>query len=404
MSRVILHCDCNNFFASVESIDHPEYRAVPMAVAGDPEKRHGIILAKNEKAKALGIKTAQTVWQARQICPDLLLVPPHHEKYEAVSRKINAIYRSFTDLVEPFSVDESWLDVTGSRRLFGDGKTIADTLRREVRERIGVTISVGVSYNKIFAKLGSDYKKPDATTVILPEDVERIVYPLPVGDLFGVGRRMQVQLENLGIRTVGALAAADTEFLRRRFGKAGETLSLYARGLDDSPVRPDREPVKSVGNGLTYPKDLVGASEIYSHLLALSDSVAGRLRREGKKALTVQVSVKDPMLTVIQRQKKLDRPVCTARQIADAAMDLVRANWNVDASPVRALTVTAADLCGEEEYPLQYSLVAREEDLRQKKQETVEIAMDKLRGKYGNGIISFASSSIGEETSDNSES
>lgn len=375
-----------------------------MAVAGDPEKRHGIILAKNEKAKALGIKTAQTVWQARQICPDLLLVPPHHEKYEAVSRKINAIYRSFTDLVEPFSVDESWLDVTGSRRLFGDGKTIADTLRREVRERIGVTISVGVSYNKIFAKLGSDYKKPDATTVILPEDVERIVYPLPVGDLFGVGRRMQVQLENLGIRTVGALAAADTEFLRRRFGKAGETLSLYARGLDDSPVRPDREPVKSVGNGLTYPKDLVGASEIYSHLLALSDSVAGRLRREGKKALTVQVSVKDPMLTVIQRQKKLDRPVCTARQIADAAMELVRANWNVDASPVRALTVTATDLCGEEEYPLQYSLVAREEDLRQKKQETVEIAMDKLRGKYGNGIISFASSSIGEETSDNSES
>lgn len=404
MSRVILHCDCNNFFASVESIDHPEYRAVPMAVAGDPEKRHGIILAKNEKAKALGIKTAQTVWQARQICPDLLLVPPHHEKYEAVSRKINAIYRSFTDLVEPFSVDESWLDVTGSRRLFGDGKTIADTLRREVRERIGVTISVGVSYNKIFAKLGSDYKKPDATTVILPEDVERIVYPLPVGDLFGVGRRMQVQLENLGIRTVGALAAADTEFLRRRFGKAGETLSLYARGLDDSPVRPDREPVKSVGNGLTYPKDLVGASEIYSHLLALSDTVAGRLRKEGKKAMTVQVSVKDPMLTVIQRQKKLDRPVCTARQIADAAMELVRANWNLDSSPVRALTVTATDLCGEEEYPLQYSLVAREEDLRQKKQETVEIAMDKLRGKYGNGIISFASSSIGEETSDNSES
>ena len=175
MQRVILHCDCTNFFASVESIDHPEFRSVPMAVAGDPSQRHGIILAKNEPAKQLGIRTAETVWQARQKCPELLLVPPHHEKYEEVSRRVNAIYRQYTDLVEPFSIDESWLDVTGSQRLFGDGKTIADRLRREVRQQIGITISVGVSYNKIFAKLGSDYKKPDATTVILPEDMEQAV-------------------------------------------------------------------------------------------------------------------------------------------------------------------------------------------------------------------------------------
>ncbi|MBO5213426.1 MAG: DNA polymerase IV [Clostridia bacterium] len=402
MSRVILHCDCNNFFASVESIDHPEYRSVPMAVAGDPSKRHGIILAKNEKAKALGIQTAETIWQAQQKCPNLLLIPPHHDKYEEVSDRINAIYRNYTDLVEPFSIDESWLDVTGSQRLFGDGKTIADRLRREVKEKIGVTISVGVSYNKIFAKLGSDYKKPDATTVILPEDVPEIVWKLPVGDLFGVGRKMRVQLEDLGIRTIGSLAAADPEFLARRFGKAGQTLSLYARGLDDSLVRAEREPVKSVGNGVTYPKDLTERNEIYSHLLSLSDSVAGRLRKEGKQGLTVQLSVKDSMLTTVQRQKKLHRPTHLAREIADAAMELLESNWKIGLSPIRALTVTVSDLTDADGYPLQYPLLPTEGEEQREKQEKVELTMDRLRGRFGKKIITFGSSfhSNGEEDVD----
>ena len=401
--RVILHCDCNNFYASVESIDHPEFRSVPMAVAGDPTQRHGIILAKNEKAKAFGVKTAETIWQARQKCPDLLLLPPHHEKYEEISRRINGIYRSYTDMVEPFSVDESWLDVTGSQRLFGDGKTIADRLRREIREKIGVTISVGVSFNKIFAKLGSDYKKPDATTVILPEDVERIVYPLPVGELFGVGERMQVALENLGIRTIGQLAATDPDFLQRRFGKAGQTLSLYARGLDDSPVLHRREPIKSVGNGQTFPRDLVGRGEIYSHLLALSDTVAGRLRKEGKKGRTVQVSVKDPMLTVVQRQKKLETPTHLAKEIAGAAMELVEANWRVSSAPIRALTVTVTDLSDENDYPLQYSLLPSEKEKHLAKQEQVESAMDRLRGRYGKNIIAFGTSTQFEHREEDSD-
>lgn len=397
MERVILHCDCNNFFASVESIDHPEYRSVPMAVAGDPSQRHGIILAKNEKAKELGVKTAETIWQARQKCPNLLLVPPHHEKYEEVSLRINEIYRNYTDLVEPFSIDESWLDVTGSQKLFGDGKTIADRLRREIREKIGVTISVGVSYNKIFAKLGSDYKKPDATTVILPKDVESIVHPLPVGDLFGVGRKMRVELESLGIRTIGALAVADPDFLQRRFGKAGQTLSLYARGLDDSPVRTQREPVKSVGNGVTYPEDLITRGQIYKGLLALADSVAGRLRKEGMKGRTVQVSVKDPMLTTLQRQKKLEIPTFLAREIADAAMELVETNWKVSSAPIRALTVTVTDLSPADDYPLQYSLLPSEHDRKHEKQEKVELAMDRLRGRFGKNIITFGTVSYGED-------
>lgn len=400
MDRVILHCDCNNFFASVESIDHPEYRSVPMAVAGDPSKRHGIILAKNEKAKAMGVQTAETIWQAQRKCPNLLLLPPHHKKYEEVSERINAIYRNYTDLVEPFSIDESWLDVTGSQRLFGDGKAIADRLRKEVREKIGVTISVGVSFNKIFAKLGSDYKKPDATTVILPEDVPDIVWNLPVGDLFGVGRKMRVALESLGVRTIGNLAAADPDFLERRFGKAGLTLSLYARGLEDSPVRSEREPVKSVGNGTTYPKDLTERSEIYSHLLTLSDSVASRLRKEGKKGRTVQISVKDSMLTTVQRQKRLDRPTHLAKEIARASMELLESHWRIGSSPIRALTVTVSDLSDEDGFPLQYSLVPSAREQQTQKQEKVELAMDRLRNRYGKNIILFGSSSHPNEGGD----
>ncbi len=398
--RVILHCDCNNFFASVESIDHPEYKTVPMAVAGDPSKRHGIILAKNEKAKAFGVQTAETIWQAQRKCPDLLLIPPHHEKYEEVSRRINEIYRNYTDLVEPFSIDESWLDVTGSQRLFGDGKTIADKLRREIKEKIGVTISVGVSYNKIFAKLGSDYKKPDATTVIFPQDVATIVYPLPVGELFGVGRKMKAELERLGIRTIGHLAAADPEFLARRFGKAGQTLSLYARGLDDAPVRNQREPVKSVGNGVTYPHDLTDRGEIYSNLLALADSVAGRLRKEGKMGSTVQVSVKDPLLTTLQRQTKLEQPTHLAKEIASVAMELLERNWKIGITPIRALTVTVTDLSDEGEIPLQYTLTVSESQRENEKQEKVELAMDSLRGRYGKNIITFGSHSRPEKDDD----
>lgn len=392
MDRVILHCDCNNFFASVESVLHPEFKTVPMAVAGDPSQRHGIILAKNELAKAAGVQTAEPVWQAQRKCPGLLLVPPHHGRYEDFSRRINEIYQSYTDLVEPFSIDESWLDVTGSQRLFGDGKSIADQIRRTVRHQIGVTVSVGVSFNKIFAKLGSDYKKPDATTVISRKDVARIVHPLPVGDLFGVGRRVQAELARLGIRTIGQLAAADRDLLIRRFGKAGLTLSVYARGEDDSPVNPERAPIKSVGNGTTYPKDLVMRSEIYHHILLLSDRVAGRLRHEGKKGFTVQISVRDPMLSTVQRQKKLDQPTWLAKEIAAVAMGLLDQYWKVGSAPIRALTVSVSDLTDASDGPIQYSLLPTEAASRSEQQEKVEAAMEQLRRRYGKSVISFGKS------------
>ena len=207
--RTILHCDMNSFFASVELLERPELADVPMAVSGDPEHRHGIILAKNDIAKSYGVVTAETIWQARSKCPDLHLVRPHHKKYAAFSEKINRIYYRYTDMVEPFSIDESWLDVTASRRLFGTGKEIADSIRRTVKEELGLTLSAGVSFNKIFAKMGSEYKKPDATTVISRENFKDILWPLPAGEFFTVGRSSARKLAQYGIRTVGDIACSD---------------------------------------------------------------------------------------------------------------------------------------------------------------------------------------------------
>ncbi|MBO5917332.1 MAG: DNA polymerase IV, partial [Oscillospiraceae bacterium] len=208
MERVIFHCDLNSFFASVELLDHPELRHLPVAVCGDPEGRHGIILAKNEPAKAVGVRTAETIWQAKRKCPELVLLPSHHDRYREFSRRVNAIYEEFTDRVEPFGIDESWLDVTGKLHLFGgDAQALADRIRARVRTELGLTVSVGVSFNKVFAKLGSDYKKPDATTVIGREDVERMVFPLPVTDLLFVGRAAAQELARYGVHTIGQLAA-----------------------------------------------------------------------------------------------------------------------------------------------------------------------------------------------------
>ena len=259
MSRVILHCDLNSFFASVELLSHPELKELPVAVCGDPASRKGIILAKNEAAKGYGVRTAETIWQARQKCPDLVLLPPHHDRYREYSHLINTIYGQYTDLVEPFGIDESWLDITGSMHLFGgDPRAIADGIRERIRRELGLTLSVGVSFNKVFAKLGSDYKKPDATTVIPPEGWQSIVWPLPLGAMLFAGPAAQRILGQYGIRTIGQLAAADNALLENLLGKLGRQLWSCANGLEDSTVRPQhlQEPVKSVGNSSTFPENL----------------------------------------------------------------------------------------------------------------------------------------------------
>ena len=351
--RIILHCDCNSFFASVETVLRPELAKVPMAVAGDPENRHGIILAKNELAKKYDIKTAETIWQAKRKCPDLVLVPPHHELYREYYEKNNAIYLEYTDLVEPFSIDESFLDVTHSLHLFHmTPKELADTLRRRIREENGITISVGVSFCKVFAKLGSDYKKPDATTVIGREDVSKIVYPLPVSALLFVGKRSQETLNRYSIRTCQDLANCDREFLVKILGKQGETLWQDINGLDEESVRSfyDRREAKSIGNSMTFPSDLRGEEELAAGIKILADSVATRLRNHGKKCCGIQVGIKDTKFHLKQRQRQLKTPTHLQRDIERIAMELIRENWDMG-KPVRLLSVTAYDLVDEGEEP-----------------------------------------------------
>ena len=322
MDRVIFHCDCNSFYASVELLSHPELRERPVAVCGDPASRHGIILAKNEAAKTFGVKTAETIWQARQKCPELVLLPSHHRLYEEYSKKVNAIYERFTDLIEPFGIDESWLDVTGTLHLFGgDPRALADRIRAEVKGELGLTVSVGVSFNKVFAKLGSDYKKPDATTVITVEDIPTIVWPLPVTDLLFVGRAAAGVLRQYGVETIGQLAAFDRDALVTLLGKQGGQLWAYANGLENSPVAPAGQyvPPKSVGNGFTFPRNLTTRDEVHRGLAVLCDEVAARLRKDGLKASTLQVVIRDPAFRDLCRQRPLKAPTYLARELTAAA-------------------------------------------------------------------------------------
>ena len=393
--RTILHCDCNNFYASVELLKYPELQDKPVAVAGDPEGRHGIILAKNMLAKRMGVQTAETIWQARKKCPGLVLLPPHHDEYEAMSQRVNAIYCSVTDQVEPFSVDESWLDVTGSRRLFGDGKTIADELRRRIREELGITISVGVSDNRYWAKLGSDYKKPDATTVITRENVADLLHPLPIQDMLFVGRAAAEVLRRHGITTIGMLAAAPRSSLTKWLGKQGEGLWAMANGVDNIPVRRwgEHEAVKSVGNGTTFPHDLVGEEAWRAGLMPLCDSVGSRLRAQRLKCRTVTVQIKDPQFKVISRQKTLPMPTSLTKVLFQEAFAILRQCWPADA-PIRLLTVTATSLCSEEEEStaqLSFLTEIKPDDPRQAR---LEQAMDSVRQRFGKQVISPSANKI----------
>ena len=393
MDRVIFHCDLNSFYASVELLSHPELRHRPVAVCGDPASRHGIILAKNEPAKAFQVKTAETIWQAKRKCPDLTLLPAHHGLYRDFSRKVNSLYQEYTDLVEPFGIDESWLDVTGTLHLFGgDGAVLADRLRDEVRGRFGLTISVGVSFNKVFAKLGSDYKKPDATTVITRDNFQKIVWPLPVTDLLYVGRAAAQTFQQFGVRTIGDLAAFDREQLFRLLGKNGVQLHDFASGEDHSPVASAGQytPPKSIGNGYTFPDDLQGREKIRAGVAQLADQVATRLRRHGMKCQGVSLAIRDPNFRDISRQTRLDPPTDLARELTQAAMELADSCWNMS-NPVRALTVTAIYLIPIEEAGAQLDLFSAGLDVKRQRLERLEVAMDAIRDKYGPGAIAPAS-------------
>ncbi|MBP5210195.1 MAG: DNA polymerase IV [Clostridia bacterium] len=340
--RAILHSDLNAFYASAEIVMHPEWQGRPVAVCGSVEDRHGIVLAKSQQAKEAGVRTGMVVREARALCPDLIVAEPHYDRYMTFSRLVRKIYARYSDLIEPFGMDECWIDVTGSARRWGTPVEIAERIRREVRKETGLTVSVGVSFNKVFAKLASDLKKPDAVTVIARENMKETVWPLPVSSLLYAGPATVSRLERFGIRTVGELAAANEETLRGWMGANAMLLMRFARGEDLSRVMRDGEsmPVKSVGHGITCNADLYTPDEVRRVLLELSQDVGMRLKEAGLLACGISVCVKDNRLECEQFMSSLPAPTRSRREIAEAAYALFCRRYEM-VRGVRAVTVTA---------------------------------------------------------------
>ncbi len=385
--RIILHCDCNSFFASVECLREPRLWQVPMAVCGSADDRRGIVLAKNELAKRYGIVTAETLGSAKRKCPELVVVPPRHGAYAEVSRAVNEIYLRYTDLCEPFSIDESWLDVTGSEALFGDGLTIANAIREAVKAEIGITISVGVSFNKTFAKMGSDYKKPDAVTLISRENFRELLYPMPIENMLFVGQKTAETLRASHILTIGDLAATGRLFLKERLGKLGEQLHDAANGIDPSPVLSPSTMAdeKSMGNGMTFRRDIATEEEIRLSVRILCEELGERLRRKGKRASTVTLTVKDPALRSVSRQESLKYASDIGREISEAALSLLP-RCHRDGAPIRMLTVTVSRFDKTEDGE-QIGFFDAPEDERREKLGRLESAVDGIRRRFGDASI-----------------
>lgn len=379
--RVILHSDLNNFFASVEIALHPEYAGKPLIVCGDPKERHGIVLAKNEEAKKFGIKTGETVYSALNKCPKLLKASSHFSEYKKYSRLVREIYGRYTEKIEECSIDECALDVTESVLLFGSGEEIAHKIRKAVKEELGLTVSVGVSFNKVFAKLASELKKPDAVTVIDRENYVEKVYPLPVTNLLMVGGATARTLRDIGVYTIGDLANADEALLSRFLGKRGRQIRVYARGEDGEEVRWERgkEDVKSVGNSFTLPKDVTDREEIKRWLYVLSESVASRMRESNVgRASTVHVVVRDDALAFFTFQTKIS-PTALCGDIAREAFALFCKQYPTGAK-VRMIGVTTS---GFDRNVRQLTIDEATGERRYEKQERVENAVARLREKYG---------------------
>lgn len=382
MEREILHVDCNKFYASVECYVHPELRDKPVAVGGSEQSRHGIILTKNEIASKYGLVVGEPLWKARQKCPDLVIVPPNFPLYMEFSQKVRRILEDYTDLIEPFGLDESWLDVTGDWHK--NGYEIAQEIRSRVKDEVGITVSIGVSFNKVFAKLGSDYKKPDAITVISRENYKKIAWELPCSDLLMIGRATTAKLNYYGIYTIGDVARVDDKFMKSLFGKNGEMLQRFARGEDTSPVRhmDVGRDIKSIGNATTAPRDLKNDTDVKIVFTVLAESVARRMREHNFKGVTLAISIRDNNLYTFTRQCKMQAPTNVSNELIENAMALFRANYNWE-RPIRSLGLSVTDF--EFDMPVQYDLSGSAQ--KREKLERLEIAVDNLKNRYGNYCV-----------------
>ena len=376
--RAILHSDANCFYASVETVLNPEFRGKAIAVCGSPEERHGIVLAKSEKAKRAGVKTGMANWQAKQCCRDLIIVPPQYDYYLKFSKLLHGIYRRYTDQVEPFGMDECWLDVTYSP---GDPMEIAEEIRQAVKDELGLTVSIGVSFNKVFAKLGSDYKKPDAITQISKEHFKEIVWPLPCSELLYCGNATTAKLGSMGVRTIGGIASLPVEVMQRKFGKNGVALWKYANGLDDSRVAHQdyTAPAKSVGHGITCVADLENMDEARKVIFALSLDIGYKLRYMNLRATGVQLYVRNSELSFCSWQKRLEMATQDEGTIALAAYSLLEEKYSWR-NPIRSITVTAIQLDSSQN-PTQLSMLLDYERLVRR--EKLNESIDTIRDRYG---------------------
>ena len=396
MNRTILHSDCNCFYASVELLHHPELRGKPVAVGGDPEARHGIVLTADYTAKRRGVKTGMALWQARQVCPDIIFLPPRMDLYLRFSRMAQEIYAEYTDKREPYGIDESWLDVTDSVSLKGDGYHIAQEISSRMKKELGITVSVGVSFNKIFAKLGSDYKKPDAITTMNKDEYRDKAWPLPVSDLLYVGSATNNKLRGIGIRTIGDLARTEESLFVRKLGKMGSILWAFANGYDESPVKIENTsaPIKSVGNSTTTPKDMETDEDVKIVLYILAESVAARLRENGFRCRTVEISIRDKDLLHFSKQVKLQNASNITREIAEAGYKLYKESYRMPADehelknsrpefyqkPLRSIGIRGTDLVTDyfwEQLDMFMDPQAREKQMK------VDAAVDNIRKRFG---------------------
>lgn len=385
--RIILHSDMNSFYASVEMMLDPRLKGKAVAVCGATEERHGIVLAKSELAKKAGVKTGMVNWEAKQRCPGLILVPPQYDQYLKYSKLAHQIYYRYTDLVEPFGMDECWLDVTASG-VYGTGMEIAEKIRTACREELGLTVSIGVSFNKIFAKLGSDMKKPDAVTEITRADFKEKVWPLAASELIYVGRATERKLSNYGIHTVGQLAAVPPDILQGWFGINGLKLWAYANGADKSRVMHKEfvSPMKSIGHGITCTADLENEEEVQRVLLELSQDVGHRLRVHGLSAQGVQIYVRGNDLLGSQYQCKLPFRTQLPSEIAAAGFRLFqdRYRWG---TKIRSVCIRAIDLVPKSEIEQLNMFV---DTARLDRRERLEDAIESLRDRFGKRAITYA--------------
>lgn len=396
MNRTILHSDCNCFYASVELLHHPELRGKPVAVGGNPEARHGIVLTADYTAKLYGVKTGMALWQAKQVCPDIIFLPARMDLYLRFSKMAQEIYSEYTDKIEPFGIDESWLDVSESAGIKGDGYSIAKEINERIKKELGITVSIGVSFNKIFAKLGSDYKKPDAITTMGKDEYKTKAWPLPVANLLYVGRATSRKFENMGIKTIGDLATMDEGILIKKFGKIGSVLHAFANGYDDSPVKLENTSasVKSVGNSTTTPKDMKTDEDVKIVLYILAESVAARLRENGFRCRTVEISLRDKELFHFSKQVKLKNASNITAEIAEAAYLLYKKNYRLPADevelknsgpefymkPLRSIGICGADLVTD--YYWEQMDIFMNPKLREK-QMKMDITVDTIRKRFG---------------------